>query len=295
MTTTSSFRFRGALLWGLAILLMAATVVHQRRTGPTHPLRGTVAVGGRTLAYRLVRSGETVQPARVALPDPGVPATLVWRRFPTGEAWMRAPMLPETRDGASRREVAAHLPAQPAAGKVEYFVELGEGPGALRLPAGDPVVLRFKGPVSLALLLPHVAMMFLAVLVGLRAGLGALVGATAPRLLLGLTLACLTLGGLVLGPFVQKAAFGHYWTGFPWGQDLTDNKTLLMWGVWVLAALAAGPRPRPREGWSRAAVLAAALAMAVVYLIPHSLRGSQLDYGRVQPGVDLREAVITGR
>jgi len=105
----------------------------------------------------------------------------------------------------------------------------------------------------------------------------------------------MTLGGLVLGPFVQKAAFGHYWTGFPWGYDLTDNKTLLMWGVWVLAALVAGPKPRRREGWSRAAVLAATLAMAVVYLIPHSMRGSQLDYSKVKAGGDAKDAVVTGR
>lgn len=296
MTTQSSFWFRGALLWALALLLMAATVVHQRRTGPTHPLRGTVAVGGRPLAYRLARSGETTRPARVSLPDPGLPATLVWRRFPTPEPWTRQAMVRESRCGASGPEVAGYLPEQPAAGKVEYFLELGD-PVAVRLPAGDAVILRYKGPVSPALLGPHIAMMFLAVLIGLRAGLGALVGPVAPRRLMWLTLGCLTLGGLVLGPFVQKAAFGHHWTGFPWGHDLTDNKTLLMWGVWVLATLAAGPRPRPwpREGWSRAAVLGAALAMALVYLIPHSLRGSQLDYGKAQAGGEPRDAVITGR
>lgn len=174
-------------------------------------------------------------------------------------------------------------------------MELGEGPGAVRLPQGGPVVLRYKGPVALAVLLPHVSMMFIAVLLGLRTGLGALFGATAPRRLLWITLGCMTLGGLVLGPFVQKAAFGHYWTGFPWGYDLTDNKTLLMWGVWVLAAIVAGPRPRSREGWSRGAVLAATVAMAAVYLIPHSMRGSQLDYSKVKTGGDAKDAVVTGR
>ena len=175
------------------------------------------------------------------------------------------------------------------------MMELGEGAGTVRIPAGDPIVVRYKGPVALAVLLPHVSMMFIAVLIGLRTGLGALFGASAPRRLMWLTLGCLTLGGLILGPFVQKAAFGHYWTGFPWGYDLTDNKTLLMWLAWALAALAAGPRPRQSEAWSRAAVLAATLAMAVVYLIPHSLRGSQLDYSKVKSGTDVREAVTTGR
>jgi hypothetical protein len=293
MTTAPSSPLRTAILWVLAVLLMAATVVYQRRTGPTHPLRGTVTLAGVTTSYKLIRSEETVRDARVALPDPGVPGTLVWRRFPLQEAWTRQPMLREQKDG--RTELAGYLPKQAAAGKLEYTVELGEGPGMVRLPQGGPVVLRYKGPVALAVLLPHVSMMFIAVLLGLRTGLGALFGATAPRRLLWLTLGCMTLGGLVLGPFVQKAAFGHYWTGFPWGYDLTDNKTLLMWGVWVLAALVAGPRPRGRDGWSRAAVLAATLAMAVVYLIPHSLRGSQLDYSKVKAGADAKEAVVTGR
>ncbi|MFN7957898.1 MAG: hypothetical protein U0P46_06220 [Holophagaceae bacterium] len=291
--TAPPSRFRTALLWTLAVLLMAATVVYQRRTGPTHPLRGAVNVSGRTVAYRLIRSEETVREARVALPDPGLPAFLVWRRFPTQEAWTRQAMIPETTRGVV--EVAGYLPQQPPAGKVEYTIEIADPAGTRRIPAGDPIVLRFKGPVSTPLLLAHLSMMFIAVLVGLRAGLEAIFGAAAPRRLLWITLGCMTLGGLILGPFVQKAAFGHYWTGFPWGYDLTDNKTLLMWGAWVLAALAAGPRPRGRDGWSRAAVLAAALAMAVVYLIPHSMRGSQLDYSKVKAGADAKEAVVTGR
>lgn len=282
--------FRTTILWILAVLLMAATVVYQRRTGPTHPLRGTVQVQGKAVDYRFIRSEETVRDARVALPDPGVPGTLVWRRFPTQEPWARQAMARELKDG--KTELAGYLPKQAAAGKVEYTVELGEN---VRIPAADPIVLRYKGPVSTPLLIAHVSMMFLAMLVGLRTGLGALFGREAPRRLMAITLACLTLGGLILGPFVQKATFGAYWTGFPWGYDLTDNKTLLMWLAWVIAALAAGFRPRAKEGWSRVAVLGATLAMIVVYLIPHSMRGSQLDYSKVKAGTDAKDAVVTGR
>lgn len=282
--------YRTTILWILAVLLMAATVVYQRRTGPTHPLRGTAQVQGKAVTYRFIRSEETLRDARVALPDPGVPGALVWRRFPTQEPWTRQAMVRESKDG--KAELAGYLPKQAAAGKVEYAVDLGEN---VRIPAGDPIVLRYKGPVSTPLLISHVSMMFLAVLVGLRTGLGAIFGKEAPRRLMAITLGCLTLGGLILGPFVQKATFGAYWTGFPWGYDLTDNKTLLMWLAWVIAAVAAGFRPRAKEGWSRIAVLGATLAMIVVYLIPHSMRGSQLDYSKVKAGTDAKEAVVTGR
>ena len=286
-------RFHPTLLWPLAILLMLAAVFYQRRTGPTYPLRGQVTVAGRTAPTRLIRSEETTKPARVAVPDLGAPATLVWRHFPTQEAWTRVPMTRETTKAGA--ELAAYLPIQPPAGKVEYGVEVGEGAEVQRLPAKSAVVLRYKGPVKLKVLLPHIAMMFIAVLLGLRTGLEALGGPRAPRKLIWATLGCMTLGGLVLGPMVQKAAFGAYWTGFPFGYDLTDNKTVLMWLAWVLAALVAGAREKRHEGMSRLAVVAATVAMTVVYLIPHSLRGSQLDYSKVKAGGNAHDAVVTGR
>ena len=39
--------------------------------------------------------------------------------------------------------------------------------------------------------------------------------------------ATLGLGGMILGPIVQKYAFGAYWTGIPFGHDLTDAKNLV--------------------------------------------------------------------
>jgi len=107
----------------------------------------------------------------------------------------------------------------------------------------------------------------------------------------------MTVGGMILGPIVQKYAFGAYWTGFPWGYDLTDNKTLIMWVVWIAAAGALGWKARDAApGWrARFTVLAAAVVMTGVYLIPHSLRGSQLDYDAVDAGVSAEDAVRTGR
>ena len=57
-------------------------------------------------------------------------------------------------------------------------------------------------------------------------------------------------GGFVLGPLVQKAAFAAYWTGIPWGWDLTDDKTLfaaLFWGAAVF--LQCGGQARRGGQW----------------------------------------------
>jgi hypothetical protein len=55
-----------------------------------------------------------------------------------------------------------------------------------------------------------------------------------------------------------------------------------------------GTRPKPREGMSRIAVAIAAIVMTAVYLIPHSMQGSELDYDKLDKGVDPKEAIGTG-
>jgi hypothetical protein len=105
----------------------------------------------------------------------------------------------------------------------------------------------------------------------------------------------IAIGGLMLGPIVQKYAFGAYWTGWPFGSDLTDDKTLGMWLAWVAAVVVWRRRPDPSDRVARGATIAAALAMIAVYLVPHSLRGSQLDYGKLETGTAAEDAIETGR
>lgn len=291
-------RWPGALLWVVAVLLMLAAGVYQRLTGPTHPVRGRVEAGSESYAFRLLRSQQTTERARIALPRPGAEATgtLAYKRYPTDDPFTRVELAVE--EGGGGQELVGYLPIQPAAGKVEYYLELTTAAGRVRIPAAgaaEPtIILRYKGPVPTAILIAHVAFMFFAVLIGMRAGLGAILAPASIRWLSRVTLAGLTIGGLVLGPFVQKHAFGEYWTGFPWGFDLTDNKTLIMWLVWVVAVAALGGRGKRIGALGRSAVLAAALVMTAVYLIPHSMRGSELDFAAVDAGVAASEAVGTG-
>ncbi|MHC4930944.1 MAG: hypothetical protein ACYTGV_01970, partial [Planctomycetota bacterium] len=269
-------------LWIVALVLMLGTAAYQRLTGPTYPMLGTFEVDGEEHEYRLIRSD--TKDARVAIPDPGnAQARLFYKRYNTHDDFTTLPM---TREGL---ELAGYLPVQPPAGKLEYYIALDDQ----RIPVAENVIIRFKGEVPLWALLPHVVLMFFSIVIGLRTGLAAVFRPAEMRTLAYVTLGGLTLGGMILGPVVQKYAFGELWTGWPNGYDLTDNKTLIMWLAWLLACGVVRFFPQKRAGMGRLAVVAATLVMMVVYLIPHSMRGSELDYNQLDKGVDPTKAIRT--
>lgn len=259
---------RPAVLWILAFLITAGSAVYQRVTGPTYPKRGKAALAGREFRYRLPRSmagGDAV--VRVPAVSGETRGTLAWKRHKSRDEWTYAGM---AREGG---ELVGRLPQQPPAGKLAYRVILQDGVERVTL-GGEPVVIRFRGEVPLAVLVLHVIAMFGAMLAGTRAGLEFFAAKPEYKPLLLWTLGLLTVGGLLLGPVVQKYAFGAYWTGWPFGTDLTDNKTAVAWLGWVLAWWRLRRAPEGAGAW----VLGAAVLMLVVFAIPHSLLGSELKY-----------------
>jgi hypothetical protein len=272
-----------------AFLIMIAAAVWQRMTGPTHPRLGHTVVAGQDVSWRLLRSSVAGEPFMVVMKAPeGVTGTVHYRRYPLDEPFREVAM---SREGGA---LAALLPTQPPAGKLEYYLALSAPGGVVRVPEGDPVVMRFKGDVPALVLIPHVVTMFVSMMIGIRAALAAALGRPEARRYARVAVVGIALGGLVLGPIVQKYAFGAFWTGWPFGTDLTDDKTLFMWLAWVAAIVVWRFRKDPSDRFARWATVAAALVMIAVYLVPHSLRGSQLDYGKVEKGVGKGPA-LTGR
>ncbi len=259
---------RSWLWWGVALVITLVSARWQRMSGPTYPVEGAVELGGRRIALTLERShgGPGDQAVRIRTADPEVGGEVAWRRFPTAEAWS---VLPAARHG---EWLEAALPHQPAAGKLEYQVRLRRGDERATFPP-LPAITRFKGDVPAAVLIPHILAMFIGMLLSTRAGLDALSASGRPARLAGPALLLILLGGFVLGPWVQHFAFGAWWTGVPFGWDLTDNKTLLAALAWAFAVW------RLRGGRSaRGAVVAAALVTLVVFAIPHSAWGSEIDW-----------------
>lgn len=302
MTSQPSGRGKGVLLWVVAVVLMAAAYTYQKRTGPTYPLKGTIQVGDDELRYELLRSHETTDAAPISVPSPAgqVTGTLHWKNYPTEDPF--TPLTMEvTKTEKGKSVLLAPLPKRPAAGKIEYYLELSTPGGPVRIPeAGgeSEILLRYKDPVPGSILWPHILAMFFTMLIGMRAGLSALFQPSTMKRYSWTTLIIMTFGGLVLGPIVQKYAFGAYWTGFPWGYDLTDNKLLIMWLVWLIACIWMGGKPREdgkrSGGLGRVGVILASVVMVAVYLIPHSMQGSELDYEKLEQGVDPTQAIGTG-
>jgi hypothetical protein len=260
---------RSLLFWIVAVIVTLASAYYQRRTGPSYPMSGTAQVGAAAISYTFDRShsSEDGAPVSVIIPDTTISATLDWRLYPTGDTWRQIPM---RRDG---EQLSASLPHQPPAGKVEYYVRLQARDRQYLLPPDRAVVLRFRGDVPAAAMVPHIFLMFLAMLLSTRAGLAALTRHEKTGSYVAWTAGLTLAGGLIFGPIVQYYAFGSFWTGAPLGWDLTDNKTFIVMIAWVLAFIKTR-RDKPARGW----VFGASILMLIIFLIPHSLLGSQLDY-----------------
>lgn len=259
---------KSVLLWILSFVLMAGAAVYQRMTGPTYPSRGKVEIADQVIKYRLIRTWEGETDARIAIevPDETMGGKYRFKRYKSHDRWSEKPML---REG---EELVAYLPGQPAAGKVMYEIYLKENDSFVSLTP-EPLILRYKGAVPAMVLIPHIIIIFLAMMFSTRTGFEALIrGKNLVRYSFW-TVILLAVGGMILGPIVQKYAFDAYWTGWPFGQDLTDNKTLAAFVLWVAAYFQVKFNPEKR-GW----VIAAAVLLLAVYLIPHSMFGSEIDY-----------------
>jgi hypothetical protein len=146
-----------------------------------------------------------------------------------------------------------------------------------------PVVIRFKGSVPSFVLIPHIIFMFIAMIFSTGAGFLSIIKHPSYKKYALYTLILLTVGGMILGPVVQKYAFGELWTGIPFGWDLTDNKTLIALLFWVLAVYMSWKYDKPLY------TALAALVLLLIFSIPHSMFGSELDYasGQVTQGIIL--------
>ena len=254
------------LFWVLAVIISLAIMVYQRMTGPTYEKDYEITYSGEVYEFELPRShgGDEDCPVEVELPEP-FEGDIIYRRFPTNDAW---DTLSLSRVGEN---LVSTLPHQPPAGKIEYLLELyvdGE-----KIPLGDSetVVVRYKGSVPNWAQIPHILLMVLTVIWSTAIIFFAVANMALFKKYIGITIIFLILGGFIFGPIVQYYAFGQFWTGWPFGQDLTDNKVLLALIVFVVAWFLRN------KSYGRWLAILASVVMLAIYLVPHSMNGSELD------------------
>ncbi len=257
------------MLWVITVVITVSVATYQRVTGPTWPVRGQKEVAGTVIDFKLARAHETTADAeiRVSVPHTEISGELSYLRLNSPDGWISTPM--ERQSG----DLVAVIPKQPAAAKVAYRVTLIDALGQRYPLTTEPVVTRFKDPTPLWILLPHIGCMFTALLLSVRTGLQASFRRPRVMSLARWTLVLSLVGGLILGPVALWYAFGVWWTGWPIGSDITDNKTAVIVLMWALAVWRGS-----RRGASRWWFVAAALVHLLVFLIPHSIFGTAYDY-----------------
>ncbi len=256
------------LIWTIAVVITLAAVVFQRMTGPTHPQKVSFSFAGEMYKVSLPRSlnidSEGMKIRIDSLPEKVQLNCIFEPFFGDSPAW---DTLVATRN--NKGQFIIPFGKRHPAEKINYFLVL-TGPSEESLILNStPVTLRFKGSVPAWLLIPHILLMFAAMLFSSLSGIFAFIKKDDFYRYGKWALYCLLLGGLLFGAVIQKLAFGAYWTGWPFGSDLTDNKTLFAVLLWI-AALWINRKETKRYLWA----VVAAIMLLAVYSIPHSLKGS---------------------
>ena len=285
---------KSTLYWILAVIITLSAAYYQRKTGPTYPKQIDTVANGIDYDLKLTRSIEISDSnyIKLAIKDSTVRARLYYKRLQVDEPYRTVDFIYEEHPVNSfimnrifkiDREIGlfAYIPAQPPAGKIEYYFEITDDTGKNTYFKNEPIIIRFKGAVPSEILTPHIIIMFIAMLLSTLAGMMAIGKHKSYRKWGIWTFITLILGGMILGPMVQYHAFGEAWAGIPFGWDLTDNKTLIAVIFWALAVIGNWKKKRP------GLTILAAFILLLVYTIPHSLFGSELDYesGEIIQGI----------
>ncbi len=253
-------------IWILAFVLTISAAVYQRKTGPTYPKKAEIQTKDTIYEIFFIRSNNQ-QNAQLKLDLPkSFTGKLFFRPYPTDKKMQKINF------NRKNSSLIAILPVQPPAGKLEYYIKLKKDNKEIFNNAKNPVIIRFKGNVPDYVLIPHIIIMFIAMFFSNLSGFFAVFKYDCQRIYLFITFLLLIIGGGILGPVVQKFAFGQYWAGVPFGWDLTDNKMLIALIFWTAAVIANFKKQR------KYMTIIAAIVVLLIFSIPHSLFGSELDH-----------------
>ncbi|MCX7905368.1 MAG: hypothetical protein N2446_01535 [Elusimicrobiales bacterium] len=253
-----------------SLLFSVLLVFFQRKTGPTYPVKGSFDIYNDNIKYFFPRSCTIKEQKCNAVIDSKVGDFYIkYKRYKINEEFkiIRFSFVD------SNKKFIANIPSDfPPAAKIEYNVYAKIGENEFKIN-NKSVILRFKNKVDSWILIIHVIIMFGSLVLSLYMFFRVIFDKKYSSLLLYINWILLLIGGFVFGGLLQKQAFGLWWSGFPLGYDITDNKTLIVFLSWSVALLFSIRKKNVSKY-----IVFSSILMILSYLIPHSLFGSEYDY-----------------
>lgn len=269
----------------VAIILTIALLGISRRLSTRHPDDLAVEGSGFRAEHRTVT--EQVGPGRPVLSltlkgDRAVESFVLYR-VGREEELHAVPMT-----GMGEGVWRAVLPEYEKGTKIYYTITLHDGEEAVaNIPeeSGSTLFIKYKGKVSTVVLILHIIFMFASfyfMIQSFWSALGILGGRDWKGEAVGharWVLISSFIGGWPLGFILNYQAFGVVWEGFPFGYDITDNKTQIMFVFWLVSLLLVRGsflgRGEDRD-WLGSRGFAVALIFSFVvslllFIVPHSL------------------------
>lgn len=264
--------FKKFLLLIFSLFLTIFFSIYQRITGPTYPFKAKIKIFENEYKIKLSRSQNTGEDAKIILPINNVPikAEICFKNISEGKDWEKEEFKRE------KEGLVASLKSLPPAGKYYYYIKLFYFERTIQIPE-KPISIRFKGRVPEFILIPHILIIFSGFFISIYTSLYTIFFKTNLKLTF-FTFLLFFIGAGLLGPFVQYYAFGQFWSGFPFGMDLTDNKGLILILIWAYAYF------KVKKGNGKRWIIAAFLVSILTFFIPHSLWGSELKGGKIKTG-----------
>ena len=246
------------LLWILALLITCSAAYYQRISSPTYPSLVVIPVEMQKYPVTFIHShtGKSDCPIILQIGDIAVKGELSYRKYPSQSEMTKLEM---KREGD---KLVASIPNQSSGVKIEYQVELSKNGAQLKYSSLKPTILLFEGEIPKFPFFMNLAVLGLAMLLSSWTGLLALFGFGSSRFFSMLTFIGFVVGGFVIAPIVHKYAVNDWWTGFPIGYSLNNNKFFLASLVWLVVVVTI------QRKYNKIISVMAAILTLVIFLIP---------------------------
>ena len=134
------------LLWTLAFIITLFAAYYQRKTGPTYPKRVNVTINNTLCELKLTRSISLTERPEIKLNirDTSVKAVAWYKRFRSEDEYqpvafnykvypVHSFVMNRIFRMTEEKGLFANIPVQPAAGKLQYYVEITDSKGTQTL------------------------------------------------------------------------------------------------------------------------------------------------------------------